>query len=92
MHTAAFHRQSWALLIRSTADSLMSCIRWWHELSGTGTMISGDDNRRWNSAAVQADSINMESHRGLRFSIPGFIASISLEPAARDCRQRFATR
>ena len=92
MYTAAFYRQSWALLICSTADSLMSCIRLVLELSGIGGIISGYDNRRSNSAAVEADSTNNQWRTGLGFSIYRFIALILLGPAARDCRLRVGTR
>jgi hypothetical protein len=55
-------------------------------------MISGYNNRRSNSAAVEADSTNMQSRTGLGFSVHRFIALILVGPAARDCLRRVGTR
>jgi hypothetical protein len=92
MHTVVFYRRSWVILICSTVDSLMSCIRLILELPGTRRIISDYDNRRSNSAAVEADSTNNQWRTGLGFSIHRFIALILLGPAACDCRQRVDTQ
>jgi hypothetical protein len=92
MHAAIFYKRLWVLPTCLTVNILMFCVRLILELLGGGRMISGYDNRRSNSAAVEADSTNKQSRTGLAFSVQRFIALILLGPAVRDCRQRVGTR